>query len=668
MQSRKKGLNQVLSLILATAALLFSTGSIGQVSEEWVRKFKGNAHYMITDSSGNVFITGTRQLGTIMHGSEDYDIITVKYNKEGELVWTAQYNGNGSSLESTERMQLDKNGNVYITGFTDKLPLGESNPEWVTIKYNSQGVQQWATTFDTVGSIYDTDMAHGLAVDNSGNVYVTGESVGAITIKYNSDGVREWVVNAGSGTGEEALADEEGNVYVSATIYNSENLYEFVIIKYSSQGLELWRKYIGQNGCLACNREMIALGKNSDIYVAGENGPMKFSKNGELLWQAPSAGNMIGLSNILLDKSDNIFLAGGKNKGYFKTSAVTAKYNSEGQLIWLNEYNYQNDDYDRATDIAIDSSGNSFVSIYNNISEVITGPDDTVYVVTVKYDNMGNFVWETRFENDSDKNTFAKSIGVDYAGNVFVAGNYRDPNNIYNVALIKYSQQTAKHGLCCFDNGLGPQAVCGTHVTPLNCYRSGKNAFFAGYVEDCEAVDTVAICNKTPSSIRINAEYLEENNSVRLTWNKESAGQTPGYYIQRSKDGTEFKTIGYVDVNAAGQYQFNDPYPEIENHYKIVWFEPKGFESNKVLAVALAKEKIQVFPNPATNKVRIVLKELEEHNSNLIVTDDMGRVKLSRRLFKGTTPELEVSNFPAGIYVIRIEINGKVYRQRFVKR
>jgi hypothetical protein len=43
MQSRKKGLNQLLSLILATAALLFSTGSIGQVSEEWVRKFKGRA-------------------------------------------------------------------------------------------------------------------------------------------------------------------------------------------------------------------------------------------------------------------------------------------------------------------------------------------------------------------------------------------------------------------------------------------------------------------------------------------------------------------------------------------------------------------------------------------------------------------------------------------------
>jgi len=82
----------------------------------------------------------------------------------------------------------------------------------------------------------------------------------------------------------------------------------------------------------------------------------------------------------------------------------------------------------------------------------------------------------------------------------------------------------------------------------------------------------------------------------------------------------------------------------------------------------LAKEKIQVFPNPTTNKVRIVLKELEEYNSNLTVTDDMGRVKLSRRLFKGTTPELEVSSFPAGIYVIRIEINGKVHRQRFVKR
>jgi len=208
---------------------------------------------MLTDSSGNVFITGTRQLGTIIYGSEDYDIITVKYNKEGNLIWTAQYNGNGSSLESTERMQLDKNGNVYVTGFTDKLPLGESNQEWVTIKYNSNGVQEWAKTFDTVGSVYDADVAHGLAVDNSGNVYVTGESIGAFTIKYNSAGDRQWVAGLPAyGTGEEVVVDKEGDVLVSATVYNSQNLYEFVLIKYNSAGIKLWRKYIGKNGCLAC--------------------------------------------------------------------------------------------------------------------------------------------------------------------------------------------------------------------------------------------------------------------------------------------------------------------------------------------------------------------------------------------------------------------------------
>ncbi len=670
MQSRKKCHNQFLPLILTAVVFFISNKSVAQVSEEWVRKFKGSTNAMIVDSTGNVFITGIVEADSIINGWLDYDMLTVKYNSSGKLVWSAIFNGNGRSVESPERIQMDKYGNVYITGSTDKLNyLGETNQEWVTIKYNSQGIQQWAKTFDTVGSSYDVDVAYGLAVDNSGNVYVTGESVKALTIKYNSDGERQWVAAApGYGTGEGVVVDEDENVYVSAAVYNSQNVVEYLLIKYNAQGIEQWRKNIGQNACLACNRDMIALGKNSEIYVAGENGPMKFSKNGDLLWQAPPAGNRIGLGNILLDKSDNIFLVGSKNNGDFKSSAVTAKYNSEGQLLWLKEYNYQNDDFDRATDIALDSSGNSYVSIYNNISEVITGPDDTVFIVTVKYDNMGNLVWEIRFENDSDRNTFAKSIGVDFAGNTYLAGIYRNENNRYNVALIKYSQQTAKHGLCCFDNGFGSQAVCGTHVTPLNCYRSGKNAFFAGYVEDCKTVDTIAICNKTPSSIRIHAQYLEENNSISLTWNKESSGQTPGYYIQRSKDGTEFKTIGYVDVNAAGQYQFNDPYPEIENHYKIVWFEPKGYESNKVLAVALAKEKIQVFPNPTTNKVRIVLKELEEHNSNLIVTDDMGRVKISRRLFKGTTPEIEVSSFPAGIYVIRIEINGKVYRQRFVKK
>lgn len=663
MQSRKKGLNQLLSLILATAALLFSTGSIGQVSEEWVRKFKGRAEKLEKDAQGNVYITGSRVVGQLEY-YPNYDIITAKYNAAGDQEWISFYKGSGNSADLPEDIKIDKEGNVYVTGWIDRFPLGESNQEWATIKYNSQGQQQWARIFDTTGSSYDMDVAHAIAIDDEGNVYVTGESIGMVTIKYNAEGERQWLKSyPGNNFGEDIVVDAEGNSYVFGTTMDFGPL-QYFLIKYSTTGVEEWKRYTESPGCINCLRNAIALDNNSNINIISKFGASKYDSDGNLLWKQQESEISPTFTSIQVDSLANVYLSGTFYSGSLQSSAVTVKYDNNGNRKWINQYNYGSGIRSIGYNADIDKDGNTYVAVYDYIST------DSSNIVTIKYDSSGVLKWEQRYVDPDQtfKRKIPYSIKADNHGNVYVVGNTSGQETLLDIILIKYSQQTAKHGLCCFDNGLGPQAVCGTHVTPLNCYRSGKNAFFAGYVDDCEAVDTIAICNKNPSSIRINAEYLEDKNSVRLSWNKESAGQTPGYYIQRSKDGTEFKTIGYVDVNAAGQYQFNDPYPEIENHYKIVWFEPKGYESNKVLAVALAKEKIQVFPNPTTNKVRIVLKELEEHNSNLIVTDDMGRVKLSRRLFKGTTPELEVSNFPAGIYVIRIEINGKIYRQRFVKR
>ena len=123
-----------------------------------------------------------------------------------------------------------------------------------------------------------------------------------------------------------------------------------------------------------------------------------------------------------------------------------------------------------------------------------------------------------------------------------------------------------------------------------------------------------------------------------------------------------------MPVNAAGNYLFTDPYPEIENYYKLVWFEKNGHESNQVLAVAVKKNQMRLTPNPATNKMKIILKDLEHYNGRLTVTDNVGRIKFSQRITRGTTPELDIANFTNGIYMVRVEINGKIYREKMVKQ
>ena len=120
----------------------------------------------MTDNTGNTYVTGeTGVLGFPL----SYAITTIKYDPAGNVQWIRNYNGgNTPDGYSGYDIAIDNSSNVYITGNV------YSTSDIAAIKYNTNGSLQWAKTFNGPGNNIDNSAAIG--VDGNGNTYVTGNS------------------------------------------------------------------------------------------------------------------------------------------------------------------------------------------------------------------------------------------------------------------------------------------------------------------------------------------------------------------------------------------------------------------------------------------------------------------------------------------------------------
>jgi len=192
----KKRVWVIIGFGLAFITLLIPLGGQGLAPlEKWVARYNGpdngedRAQDIAVDGSGNVYVTGYSE-----GSGTGYDYATIKYNTTGKLLWAKRYNGPGNSSDWPWAIAVDGPGNVYVTGYS----WGSGTEyDYATIKYNTNGKLLWAKRYNGPGNA--RDWAQAIAVDGSGNVYVTGRSEGSgtgidyATIKYNTSGKQLWV-------------------------------------------------------------------------------------------------------------------------------------------------------------------------------------------------------------------------------------------------------------------------------------------------------------------------------------------------------------------------------------------------------------------------------------------------------------------------------------------
>ena len=196
------------------------------------------------DSSDNVYICGRSTAGS------GAPLFIAKYNSSGTLQGH-RFLGNVSSTHGNS-VGIDSSDNVYVFGDTDEAGAGDF--DMVIVKYNSSLGIQWVRTLgDTV-----KEEGYGCAVDNAGNVYVTGSqntsnnTTSAIVAKYDTSGSIQWQLSLSNpnkaALGYAIAVDNAGSVYVGGNTNNVDSVrgYDMFIAKLAaSNGAITWQRTFG---------------------------------------------------------------------------------------------------------------------------------------------------------------------------------------------------------------------------------------------------------------------------------------------------------------------------------------------------------------------------------------------------------------------------------------
>jgi uncharacterized delta-60 repeat protein len=391
----------------------------------WVARYSGGgqdeAQALTIDGSGNTFVTGI--------SNDNY--VTVKYDPNGNEVWESHYNGPSNGYDIARDIALDGSGNIYVTGSSYDANNWD---DYLTIKYNSDGNELWTARYN--GPANQGDYACAIAVSSAGYVYVTGYSTGSstgldyATIKYNSSGAEQWskrYTNSSSTYDDMAYAiavDGSGNAYVTGGSTGSTTDFDYATIKYSNTyGNQLWeRRYASSGSVYDCARA-ITIDSSDNVYVTGQGDfnyvTIKYNSGGSPQW-TKIGGTPVGFdaaNAIAVDSSGNVYVTGQSESSPYNYDYETVKYSSDGNQLWVMGYNGPADGFEAANAIAVDSSGNVYVTGQSEGGSVI-GND----YATVKYDSAGNELWAARYNGSGHSYDYAVDMAVDGSGNVYVTG------------------------------------------------------------------------------------------------------------------------------------------------------------------------------------------------------------------------------------------------------
>ncbi len=355
-------------------------------------------------------------------------------------------NGNNwypsTSLNFDDTVVSDKDGNIYLTGYTrDPDHYFNSDVLWIQ-KLDSSGQTVWL--LKTIEHTFSNDTISDLTVDNDGHLYISGgtrpdDVDQGYVAKLDSDGNvlsnREdgyFILDSQLSSRTISTTDKNGNLYLLGVFDRS-------LTKYTAAGVREW-KVCTSFDCANLSEkaeevtEEVATDHQGNVYVA--TGYVPYDDEGYIVIQKRDAETGAEIDSWTIMRGESIpsknwsaelvgFAVDDDNNLYLATHSWIAKYTSKGTKTWIEPINSVAAE---ASNMSLDKNGNVYLS-GSNLDE------DVNVAWALKYDSTnGDLIWAKHFNSKTsyDADTqgeieiSASAINVTSDGRIYVAGSIKN--------------------------------------------------------------------------------------------------------------------------------------------------------------------------------------------------------------------------------------------------
>jgi hypothetical protein len=665
--------------ILLSFVIVAITQMVNSQTFDWAKRLGGegsdSGNGIAVDINGNVYTVGDFEgisdfdpgpntFNLIAEGGSD--VFISKLDASGNFIWAKKFGG--ENLDNGAAIAIDEDGNIYTTGYfrgTVDFDPGMGTHYLTSVGYSDVFISKldasgnfiWAKQLGGDGF----DMGSGIAIDDSGNIYVTGDfqqtvdfdpNAGVFDItaagdydvfilKLDAFGNFVWAKKIGGIDQEKCnsiTVDGAGNVYTTGRFLGAcdfdpgpdtytltpTGLFDTFISKLDSDGGFLWAKQIG--GISSCEGNSLAVDVMENVYLTGYFAFTVDFDPGANIFEMTAAG------------MHDIFVA---------------KLNESGDFAWAKQMGGAGDDYGYS--IALDENGNVYTTgSFRNTADFDPGVNSfnliaygNTDIFISKLDSLGNFIWAHQLSGSSFES--GHSITVNNVGNVYTTGYFSgtvdfdfsaSSNNITSLG----ANDVFVHKLYQCENTFGTdvQIACVSYTwIDNNTYTSSNNTatFILPNALGCDSlvtldltINSVSDITTTTAGISITAnngnatyQWLDCNNNYAIIPGETNQSYTP---IANGSYAVELTENGCVDTS------------------DCVAVTTVGIVENTI------GNLFTVYPNPTNGELTIVF-ENEFSDLQLNVRNIMGQEIFQKNYSSGNQINLTLEG-AVGVYFIDI--------------